>query len=532
MRNQILTHEETLEEQQSGDEIPISIHLWDLGGQNEFLTTHHLFLNVHSTTMIVMDITKPIHQMLERNPKMGHPNTPAQVLHYWLNSLHVQAIEKTKKPSVALILTHSDLIDAADYDRFAKSYVSDILKTIDGKVYGYLLSWENIYIINNKSENDADFQQLRNQLISYFAQQDSWGQIMPVSWLKLKTDIIQKDERHMQFDYVTDLAKQYRMSEKDVESFLNILNIQGDFVYNSSSDLRHIVITDPQWLVDRYSSLITHHRFLNEKNLTPATYESLKRGYVTENGLEELWGKDQVDFLKKLMTKYNLIVFDGNKQETGQIYLIPSMLPVRDVNMYNLSPFKEMHIVYNAMEDPRTGNILQVGTFHKLLSECSKNQNWKLCAEDHLSYTDASFAIQHGMRLALTLLKHDQLRCSIWCSTQTLNVNNCELTSVIHKTRHILSSNMVKLNIVPGDTFQILCPHTQANDQNLCLVNMKESKDPRTSKLSSRYMKQLCVLHGKALQTTLPSLFTLAAGKIPKDSTEKHFYYLLQIRQS
>ena len=173
LRKEILTHQETLEELQFSDEIPISIRLWDLGGQNEFLTTHHLFLNSYSTTVIVMDITKPLHQMLERNPKLGHPNTPTEVLHYWLNSLHVQASEKNKKPSIALVLTHSDLIDVAEYDRFTERYISDILKTIDGKEYGYLLARENIYIVNNKSENDADFQQLRNQLIHHLAQQDS-----------------------------------------------------------------------------------------------------------------------------------------------------------------------------------------------------------------------------------------------------------------------------------------------------------------------------------------------------------------------
>ena len=99
-----------------------------------------------------MDISKPIHEILDQNAKMDHPNTPAEVLHYWLNSLHVQSSEKTKKPSIALVLTHSDLIDVAEYDRFTEGYISAILKTIDGKVYGYLLARENIYSVNNKSE--------------------------------------------------------------------------------------------------------------------------------------------------------------------------------------------------------------------------------------------------------------------------------------------------------------------------------------------------------------------------------------------
>ena len=516
MRNTILTHEETLEELQSSDEIPISIRLWDLGGQNEFLTTQHLFLNSHSTTLIVMDITKPLHQMLERNPKLGHPNTPAEVLRYWLNSLHVQASEKNKKPSIALVLTHSDLIDAAYYERFTGKYISDILDTIDGNVYGYLLARENIYIVNNKSENEADFQKLRNNLIYHLAQQDSWGQKMPVSWLKLKADILEQSQgrRHMHFSYITGLAKQYRMNEKDVESFLNIQNIQGDFVYNSSPELRHIVITDPQWLVDRYSALITHHKFLDERNLKPATYLSLKHGYVTENGLDELWQKDETHFLKDLMTKYNLIVPLDDQQETGQTFLIPSMVPARDVNIHNLSPFKDMLIVYSAEQNPRVGNSLLVGTFHQLLSECSKTQNWRLCAEDHLSYTDASFDIRRGIRLALTLLKHDQLRSTIWCSAQALEAYLSDMISIINETRQVLSSNMTKMNIASSDEFQALCPHSQNTDTYPCLVRIRECMDPRNRTLCQRYLKHTCAIHRKRLQTSPSSLLLLATGKM------------------
>ena len=512
IRNEILTHGQLLEEEQPTDDIPISIRLWDLGGQNEFITTHHLFLDAESTTVIVMDITKPLHQELEKNPKLGHPNTPAEVLHYWLNSLHVQSSGQNMNPSIALVLTHVDLISVAVCELFTESYINDILKTVDGKAYGYLLRRENIYIVNNKSADDGDFQKLRNQLIYHLAQQNTWGQKMPVSWLKLKADIIETSQtvRHLQLNQVTDLAKQYRMDAEDVESFLNIQNIQGDFIFKSFPDLRNTVITDPQWLVDRYSSLITHHTFLDERVLTKSTFQSLKHGYVTENGLHELWEKDQVDFLKNLMTKYNLIV---PLDETGMTHLIPSMLPTRDVNIHNLSLFKDMHIVYSADQIPRVGETLLVGTFHKFLSECSKTQNWKLCAKDHLSYTDVSFEISCGVRLTLTLLKHDHLRCTIWFSTQALNVPKSKLISIIEDSRDKLSVNMSHLNIAGVNIFHTLCPHHEASDQYLCLVKRIETMDPRTNVLSSRYLRRMCTLHGKVLHTSIPSLFTLASGR-------------------
>ena len=215
------------------------------------------------------------------------------------------------------------------------------------------------------------------------------------------------------------------------------------------------------------------------------------------------------------MAKYNLIVPLNDQQETGQTYLIPSMVPARDVNIHNLGPFKDMYIVYSAEQNPRVGNSLLVGTFHQLLSECSKTQNWKLCTEDHLSYTDASFEIRRGIRLALTLLKHDQLRSTIWCSAHALEAYLSDITSIINEIRQVLSSNMAKMNIASSEEFQALCPHSQRIYSNLCLVRIRECMDPRNRTLCQRYLKHRCAIHRKRLQKTSPSsLFLLATGKM------------------
>ena len=86
---EILTYKNTFLEKQPDDNC-MSICLRDFGGQNDLFATHDIFLDAEATTLIVMDITKSLHQRLESNPKLGHPNTPAAVLYYWLNSIHVK----------------------------------------------------------------------------------------------------------------------------------------------------------------------------------------------------------------------------------------------------------------------------------------------------------------------------------------------------------------------------------------------------------------------------------------------------------
>ena len=39
--------------EESDEKIPFSISLWDLGGRDEFISTHHLFLDAEATILIV-----------------------------------------------------------------------------------------------------------------------------------------------------------------------------------------------------------------------------------------------------------------------------------------------------------------------------------------------------------------------------------------------------------------------------------------------------------------------------------------------
>ena len=114
MKKGILAHKTSKVQEESNLLVPFSLSLWDLGGQNEFITTHHLFLDIDATTLVVMDISKSLHHHLEEKPKLGHPNTPAEVLCYWLNTIHNQALEKNMKPNIALVLTHKDMVEAED----------------------------------------------------------------------------------------------------------------------------------------------------------------------------------------------------------------------------------------------------------------------------------------------------------------------------------------------------------------------------------------------------------------------------------
>ena len=240
-----------------------------------------------------------------------------------------------------------------------------------------------IHAVSNATGSDRDFEELRDKVLQHLIQQCTWGYEMPLSWLKLKHDIIRKaNEKKAQYLHlgeIWELGKELMMDTEKVESFLARQTILGDFVYFPG--LRDLVITEPKWLVDKCKDLISTHKFIDQrKELPQSIRESLKKGKITENDLKELSKNYGVIFLIKLMEKFDLLVdvSDGLRRQ----YIIPCML---GSEVYKDVPYKAL-----------------IGSFPQFVSKCSKEKNWRLSL-DRLSYTSASFDIGENVKLSLSL---------------------------------------------------------------------------------------------------------------------------------
>ena len=120
-RKELIGNKDAIMEPEVKEETPFTLSVWDLGGQDEFISTHHLFLNTEATILIVMDITKGLHQLIGGNFELGYLNSPAEVLHYWLNLFHSDAAKHNRIPNIAIVLTHTDMIK----DQNPKKYIED-----------------------------------------------------------------------------------------------------------------------------------------------------------------------------------------------------------------------------------------------------------------------------------------------------------------------------------------------------------------------------------------------------------------------
>ena len=509
MMEEILSYKNTFLEKQPDDNC-MSICLRDFGGQNDLFATHDIFLDAEATTLIVMDITKSLHQRLESSPKLGHPNTPAAVLHYWLHSIHVKTSQEHLQPNVALVLTHRDMIQDDNVQSYVEAYIKDILRTLEDTPYAQFLTKDNIYVVDSKSGTDTEFQNLQNSLFPNLSQQSSWGKQVPVRWMKLKADIIEKtlkeDQRFPSLADVIDQARQYGINDKETESFLRIENTFGNLKYFPEPELNERIFTDPEWLVDKVTALTTYHKFQKKQGLKAKTVHAITSGYVTRNALEEIWKERKVEYLIQLMVALNLIIhLDGS----GERYIIPCMLPQQNVKAQERT-YENMELIYSEFHK---SSVFIIKTLHQLMSECSKL--WKLCTgQNHPSCTDASFEMAKGIKLVLTLVNQDSLQISILCSRTVLKQYTSELVNFFREPRRVLSTKMEQLGIAKADTFYTLCPYSKSTDIHSCLVEVKEYQHPTGNKLSSWTLKKKCELHQGVLRKEMvPSLLMLSSGK-------------------
>ena len=268
-KKKMITLRQKPSKQDSEESTWFSISLWDLGGQDEFISTHHLFLNIDATILIVMDITKELYELIGSNFQFGYLNSAVDVLHYWLNFFHnklEEKINKEKNPqlNIGLVLTHKDKIQEKNRDEYVEDYKTQILEAVKDKPYSKYLTREKIYVVDNTEETEENFGKLRDDLLKHVENQKSWGKKMPLPWFSLKADIIeQPDRKFIDLEHVWKLAEKYGMNPQKVESFLKMQTTLGDFVY--FQELREIVITDPGWLVDKCSALISAHKFIDQR---------------------------------------------------------------------------------------------------------------------------------------------------------------------------------------------------------------------------------------------------------------------------
>jgi hypothetical protein len=354
---------------------------WDFGGQVVFSALHPIFMTPYGAYMEVFNMLRLLDPATQEGCLRNLDN--------WLRSLHMHA----PCAPVFLIGTRADQVTVDD-----RMLVSDLLnERYHGKPFfipreeGGTIVWPKqdeehgqlVFFPVNNCESSADpfIQQLQSRIESTLAEESYVKERVPGSWLgvfdKLSAlanpamgseDVpAMKQRQIVSRGEVRQIAIEGGIEEAEadvqVDAMLQLFHELGQFVYFPDSELRDLVILDPQWLIDAISrviriydtvwnrkkygdgaqAIIDSHRCADDRNAKlrhPQEWKQLtQHGILSDALAAKLWSAITEtegalvtnDMLHYLMAKFGLAVplrdVGGDETAAAVNYLVPSLLP-------------------------------------------------------------------------------------------------------------------------------------------------------------------------------------------------------------
>ncbi|KAI8494126.1 hypothetical protein Bbelb_284730 [Branchiostoma belcheri] len=318
-------------------------------------------------------------------------------LDHWLNSVRTHTLvhgrEQTGESRVVLVLTHKDRVDEPDIEEYKK----DIRDHISGKAAGkHVLP--KVFVIDNFNEDNSDIDELREYLREVAKGLWFMGQEVPMTWLHLKSKLMDKrkeDDSFCRFQDVVDLARSDDVGITDdshVAGILTFLHDLGDIIFINEPVLRDHVALQPQVMIDVFKAIITVPEYQQDRSTDGEVAEMWRRlekeGILSDRLLTIIWTKaDQKmqkpfllrhkPFLKRLMEKYYLLCnaspiggFDDTSgdPEKEEIYFVPSFLATTpdDSTLYPEDTRRYHHPLYVVFDNM----FLPSGMFYRLQAIC------------------------------------------------------------------------------------------------------------------------------------------------------------------
>ena len=305
----------------------IKFIIWDFGGQRVFYSLHHLFLTQYGVYLIVFSLSS------------YSANKAASVEHleYWLNSIRLHA----KRAPVILVATH---FDAFKLRKLAT--VKKINKELEPLLSKYKRIEQNpqgplrFFPLSNKTGDGIIA--IREQIEAASQRQEFLHLKVSIRWLRT-LDVLTNNTKksYVGLKSVNEVAKKCGVEiEDEVGLMLKLFHELGVLLhFTSTTALEKIVITNPQFVIDKIGKVIRDPAFhkLDKAEIKQAGVEDevrtlQKDGIASLDLLYFFWGRQFSPFFIDLMRRTLLMSDWPFNSGEDQHFLIPSLLPKRSIS--------------------------------------------------------------------------------------------------------------------------------------------------------------------------------------------------------
>ena len=348
--------------------------LWDLGGQERYLTSHAALMPVESkytvcVYILVIDISKPLGDKAQSSYRPGgtSANVPLELLNigynrdfprHWFTSIGISHPScnsspylgedlGVRYPAVLIAATHIDKVaKMPNFEEFLKSQNDELGKLICGlKCQDHTVkNPENgqwFFLVNNtKSGRMEDSERCEGvqTIISILdsASKHYWSQKnekspMPVAWVRFELLVVSwKVGKIISVGTATKIA--YRVGIKSEEEALLALKFLDSlgviFYFWDVPELADVVVVDPKWLISTVAAFVTAKE--PAKLMHKRTWEKLREtGEFSKDMVMETLTEAKVDAKEQRIVLHVLRTLDiicDLPEASSSTFFIPCMI--------------------------------------------------------------------------------------------------------------------------------------------------------------------------------------------------------------
>ena len=341
-----------------GDDAEMYSIVWDFAGQPVYYATHPLFLTQRAVYLLVFDLSRGLHARADPTVKQGMYSmildnhdckSNLDYLDFWMtwvasiaNQDENQQIRLDQSPMnippVFLVCTHADE-PCGGADPFVLA--REVFGSLETKPYKNQL-YQDVFVVDNtKSGSKAECSEVKRlweKVLAVAKELPQMKEDYPIKWLRFEEALqtkVKEGQKWISLKEARLIASKLCHIE-DGQRFATLLNFLHDqrilIHFDSPPLLNDMVILDPQWLVDLFTSVIT---------VKPGPYEGEERelwrrlqteGILEYKLLELVWDpllipKEIFPSLLEIMEKFSLLCpWPSSDVSCGDQYLVPSML--------------------------------------------------------------------------------------------------------------------------------------------------------------------------------------------------------------
>ena len=437
----------------AGRELTTRLKILDIDGEFPFYQTHPMLMSKSMVYLVVMDVTKKLDDVLPQSTlakkwkgKIEYPNTPRKFLDHWLTSIstflneHGLPDQHRKTKSIVLVLTFTDKLDPSTKKDVIKKFKQEVLAHVK-KQHAAKYVVKTVIAVSNTNRDICrdEIRILKDTVLELAESRPTFGVTKPCVWLKFEADIMEHCEvlnrKYLTVREMVQLSGPVGMSREQFEEFLTHHKEIGSLYYIDEESDDSLVVTDPQFLIDAFTSIIDMwiNRRTSQWSLTDQeTLETdLADGIFSLGSLGLIWKNldDTVsENLASILKSSRLFISWKRKDEQGNVlsekYIVPCLQrPPVDVQetsalkTLETSALKTLVYFFHTAEEKRmvlnSGFLPRGFLFLLIASLMEEKENAGAWENTHLFCNGASFRtgihgdIELTMSTDATLIKLD-----------------------------------------------------------------------------------------------------------------------------